>query len=179
MGSLVSNFFISLDGVVEAPDQWHFPYFNDQMGEAIGSGSADYAAFLMGREMYDQWSEFWPQQTGDDMPFAGFINNVDKYVVSSSLKDPQWTNSTVVPGDPAEIRALKERIEGLIGMSGSIRTVRWLLAEGLLDELNLMLHPIVVGKGEKLFTDGATHPLRLVKHETFETGVLNLSYVPG
>lgn len=179
MGKISANFFISLDGVVEAPDQWHFPYFNDQMGEAIGKGSERSEAFLMGRVVYDMWSEYWPQR-GDDVPFAPFINRVPKYVVSNTLQDPTWNNTTVISGDVAgELRDLKARTTGDITMSGSTVTVRWLLANGLLDELHLMIHPIVVGHGQRLFEDPNTYPLRLTEHETFDTGVLNVTYVPA
>ncbi len=178
MGKIVSNFFISLDGVIEAPDQWHFPYFNDEMGAAIGQGAETYEGFLMGRVLYEEWSSYWPAQ-GDEVPFASFINNVPKYVVSNTLDKATWNNTTVVSGDvAAELQKLKER-SGDIGMSGSATLVRWLLVNNLLDELGLMVHPIVVGHGERLFEDSPTHPLKLVRHETFETGVLNLSYAPA
>lgn len=179
MGKIVSNFFISLDGVVEAPDQWHFPYFNDEMGAAIGRGTETSEAFLMGRVLYEEWASYWPSQ-GDDVPFASFINDVPKYVVSNTLDTATWNNSTVVSGDVAErLRAIKERADGDLTMSGSATLVRWLLANGLLDELNLMVHPIAVGHGQRLFEDTPTHPLQLVQHETFETGVLNLKYAPA
>jgi dihydrofolate reductase len=179
MSKIVANFFISLDGVVESPDQWHFDYFNDEMGAAIGQASEGYTGFLMGRVLYDEWSSYWPEQ-GDDVPFAPFINNVAKYVVSSSLDDAKWANTTVVSGDvAAQLRQIKEASDGDIGMSGSATLVRWLLANGLLDELNLMLHPIAVGHGRRLFEDTPTYPLQLVSSETFKTGVLNLSYAPA
>ncbi|HYU40365.1 MAG TPA: dihydrofolate reductase family protein [Acidimicrobiia bacterium] len=178
MGKIEGNFFISLDGVVERPDQWHFPYFNDEMGAAIGRGTERYTAFLMGRVLYEEWSEYWPHQ-GDDVPFASYINNVPKYVVSSSLDNATWNNATIVSGDVAgQLRHLKEQA-GDIGMSGSATLVRWLLANGLLDELHLLVHPIAVGHGERLFEDTATYPLELLDHETFETGVLNLTYAPA
>ena len=179
MGKIASNFFISLDGVVESPHEWHFPYFNDEMGAAVGKGMEDITAFLMGRVLYSEWSEYWPMQA-DDVPFSSFINNVPKYVVSTTLTEAAWNNTTVVSGDVAgELRALKESTEGTIGMSGSANLVRWLLANDLLDELNLLVHPIAVGHGRRLFEDTPTHPLQLVRHETFSTGVLNLSYVPA
>jgi dihydrofolate reductase len=179
MGKIVSNFFISLDGVVEAPDQWHFPYFNDEMGAAIGRGTETAEAFLMGRVLYEEWSSYWPSQ-GDEVPFASFINNVPKYVVSNTLDKATWNNTTIVSGDVAtRLRELKERTDGDIILSGSATLVRWLLANGLLDELDLMVHPIAVGHGQRLFEDTPTHPLQLVNHETFETGVLNLSYAPA
>lgn len=177
MGKLVSNFFISLDGVVEAPDEWHFAYFDDEMGQAVGAGTQSCGAFLMGREMYDQWSDYWPAQGDDD--FGGFINHIRKYVVSSTLQDPAWTNTSVVPGDADAIRALKAEVDGDIGMSGSTTTVRWLLSEGLVDELHLLVHPIAVGKGERLFPEGSTYALRLVSSKTFGSGVLHLVYAPA
>ncbi|MEA2476517.1 MAG: hypothetical protein QOF16_1153 [Actinomycetota bacterium] len=179
MGKIVSNFFISLDGVVESPDQWHFPYFNDEMGAAIGKGMETYTAFLMGRVLYEQWSDYWTKQ-GPDVPFSSFINEVPKFVVSNSLKEATWNNTTLVSGDVAgKLRRIKDETEGDIGMSGSATLARWLLANGLLDEFGLMVHPIVVGKGQRLFEDTPTHPLELLRQDTFETGVLNLSYAPA
>ncbi len=177
MGKIVSNFFIALDGVVEAPDQWHFPYFNDEMGAVVGAGMETNKAFLMGRTMYDEWAAYWPDST--DEPFASFFNNIPKYVISSSLENPTWSNTTVIPGDVDRVRQLKESVEGDIGMSGSAVTVRWLLANGLLDELRLLVHPIAVGHGQRLFEDTPTHALELVDSSTLSTGVLNLTYKPA
>ncbi|GAA3423586.1 dihydrofolate reductase family protein [Streptosporangium sandarakinum] len=178
MAKIVSNFFISLDGVTESPDQWHFPYFDDQMGAAVEAGMRDATAFLMGRRLYEEWAAYWP--TADqDQDFAKFINDARKYVVSNTLREADWNNTTVVSGDvTAGLREIKERTEGTIQMSGSATTVRWLLAEGLLDELKLLVHPIAVGHGQRLFEDTPTHRLKLVESETFRSGVLNLTYVP-
>ena len=122
MGKIVSNFFISLDGVVEAPDQWHFPYFNDEMGAAVERTTETSKAFLMGRVMYEQWAGYWPDQ-GDDVEFASFINNVPKYVVSNTLEEATWNNTTVISGDVAGgIRQLKDRTDGLIGCPGARRS---------------------------------------------------------
>ena len=178
MGKIVSNFFISLDGVVEAPDQWHFPYFSDEMGDAIGKGLDSTEAFLMGRVLYEEWAQYWPNST--DEPFSTIFNNMRKYVVSQTLQEATWNNTTIISGDVvAELQKLKESAEGDITLSGSATLVRWLLANGLLDRLNLMVHPIAVGKGQRLFEDTPTHPMQLVSHETFSTGVLNLSYAPA
>ena len=179
MGKIVSNFFISLDGVVEAPDQWHFPYFNDEMGAVVGAGMETSRAFLMGRVLYGEWSEYWPQQ-GPDVPFSSFINEIPKYVVSNTLTEATWNNTQIVSGDVAgELTRIKSETDGDITMSGSATLVRSLLAEGVLDELRLLVHPIAVGKGRRLFEDTPTQPLELVKSETLSTGVLNLSYVPA
>jgi dihydrofolate reductase len=179
MGQIKSNFFISLDGVVESPDQWHFPYFNDEMGAAIETGVKTVAAFLLGRKLYEEWADYWPNQ-GDEVPFASFINNVPKYVVSNTLGEATWNNTTIISGDVAtKVRQLKEQTDGDIALSGSATTVRWLLANDLLDELHLLVHPIAVGHGQRLFEDTPTYPLELTKSETFTTGVLYLTYTPA
>ncbi|HYH33399.1 MAG TPA: dihydrofolate reductase family protein [Pseudonocardia sp.] len=178
MGKIVSNFFIALDGVVESPDKWHFPYFNDEMGAAVGQGMETAEAFLMGRRLYDEWAAYWPQS--DDDTFAPFINGATKYVVSDTLTEATWNNTTVVSGDvAAQLTKIKESTEGDIAMSGSATLVRWLLANGLLDELHLLIHPIAVGHGQRLFEDTPTHPLRLVRSTTFQTGVLHTVYAPA
>jgi dihydrofolate reductase len=178
MGRIVSNFFISLDGVVESPDKWHFPYFDDAMGEIIGAGMGSTSAFLMGRRLYDEWSSYWPGQ-GPEVPFSEFINTIPKYVLSSSLKDPEWQNTTVLPGDVAAVQKAKDSVDRDITMSGSATTVRWLLANGLLDELALLVHPIAVGSGQRLFEDPTTYPLKLVHSSTLDSGVLHLRYTPA
>ncbi len=178
MGRIVSNFFISLDGVVESPDKWHFPYFDDAMGEIVGSGMASTSAFLMGRKLYDEWSSYWPDQ-GPEVPFSEFINGIPKHVLSTTVTDPKWQNTTVLSGDVAAVQALKDSVEGDISMSGSATTVRWLLANGLLDELALLVHPIAVGSGQRLFEDPTTYPLKLVHSSTLGTGVLHLRYTPA
>jgi dihydrofolate reductase len=179
MGKIVSNFFMSLDGVVEAPDQWHFPYFNDEMGQIIGAGMATTGAFLMGRKLYSEWSEYWPPHA-DDQEFGTFINELPKYVVSDTLTEAAWKNTTLIAGHEAadRLRQLKDETDGDITMSGSATTVRWLLAEGLLDELRLLVHPIAVGHGQRLFDGTPTHPLRLLDSSALGSGVLNLTYAP-
>jgi len=177
MGTITSNFFISLDGVVESPDQWHFPYFNDEMGEVVGRGTERFRAFLMGRVLYDEWAEYWT--TEGEGEFSEYINNIPKYVVSNTLTEAKWNDTTLLSGDVAsQLRDIKRDNEGDIRMSGSATTVRWLLANGLLDELDLLLHPIVVGHGQRLFEDDATYPLKLVNSTALTTGVLHLTYVP-
>ena len=179
MGRIVSNFFISLDGVVESPDKWHFPYFDDAMGAIIGEGMSTSNAFMMGRKLYDEWSSYWPGQ-GPEVPFSEFINTIPKYVLSTTLKDPTWQNTTVISEDvTARVRAFKDSTDGDIGMSGSATTARWLLANGLLDELALLVHPIAVGSGQRLFEDTATHPLKLLSSATLDSGVLHLRYAPA
>jgi dihydrofolate reductase len=175
-----SNFFISLDGVVESPEKWHFPYFDDEMGAAVGAGFATTDAMLMGRVLYDEWAAYWPEHA--DQPFGDVMNSIKKYVVSDSLQAAEWQSSEIVSGDVAQkLNDIKAQDGGDITMSGSATTVRWLLREGLLDELNLLVHPIVVGDGlARLFpADEPSIPLKLLSAQTFNTGVLNLSYAPA
>src|SRR4029078_1855749 len=137
------------------------------MGAVVGSGMETQKAFLLGRRLYDEWSEYWPAQS-DDVPFASYITDARKYVLSHTRIDPTWNNTTVLPkGDPvAAVRAVKDDTDGDIGMSGCATTVRWLLGNGLLDELALLVHPIAVGRGQRLFEDTPTTPLRLVHRGT-------------
>ena len=155
MGRIVSNFFISLDGVVESPDKWHFPYFDEEMGNAVGAGFATADAMLMGRVLYDEWAAYWPANA--DEPFGDVMNGMQKYVVTSSLQEAEWQNTEVVSGDVAQrLNEIKAMDGGDITMSGSATTVRWLLREGLLDELEIHLIPIVLGDGRRLFDGGRT-----------------------
>jgi dihydrofolate reductase len=175
-----SYFFISLDGVVESPDKWHFPYFDDEMGAAVGAGFAGADALLMGRVLYDEWAAYWPEHA--DQPFGDVMNSIRKYVVSNSLQTAEWQNSEIINGDATQkLTDIKAEDGGDINMSGSATTVRWLLREGLLDELNLLVHPILVGDGlARLFPpDEPSIPLELLSAQTFKTGVLNLSYAPA
>jgi dihydrofolate reductase len=175
-----SNFFISLDGVVEAPDKWHFPYFDDEMGAAVGAGFATADAMLMGRVLYEEWAAYWPAHA--DEPFGDVMNSMKKYVVSNSLQTADWQNSEIINGDVAQkLTDVKAQDGGDITMSGSPTTVRWLLHNGLLDELHLLVHPIAVGEGlARLFApDDPRLPLQLQSSETFKSGVVNLSYGPA
>jgi dihydrofolate reductase len=175
-----SNFFISLDGVVESPNEWHFPYFDDEMGAAVGAGFATADAMLMGRVLYDEWAAYWPAHA--DEPFGDVMNSMKKYVVSNSLQTAEWQNTELISGDVAgKLADVKAMDGGDIAMSGSPTTVRWLLRAGLLDELNLLVHPLVVGDGlARLFPpDEPRTPLALLSAQTFKSGVLNLSYGPA
>jgi dihydrofolate reductase len=172
-----SYFFMSLDGVVESPDRWHFPYFDDEMGAAVGAGFATADAMLMGRVLYNEWAAYWPAHA--DEPFGDVMNSMKKYVVSNSLQTADWNNSEVISGDVAsKLTAIKAQEGGDITMSGSATTVRSLLREGLIDELNLLVHPILVGDGmARLFPPHEPSiRLELLSSQTLTSGVLNLSY---
>lgn len=182
MRKVIAAEFLSLDGVMESPDKWHFPYFNEEMGQAIGESFAASDAMLMGRVLYEEWAAFWPEQDPNENPMAARMNGIQKYVVSTTLKEPlEWSNSTLVQGDVAlKVAKLKQEEGGDIVISGSGALVRSLLHHGLLDELKLMIHPIVVGSGKRLFEDGEEQTaLELVDSKTFETGVLYLTYRPA
>lgn len=180
MRTISASFFISLDGVVEAPDQWHFPYFNDEMGQAVEAAMEDSDAMLLGRKTYEEWAAYWPEQDSD-VVFADYINNIPKYVASTTLTKAEWNNTTLLRGDlAAELGELKAQPGKTIAMSGSITLVRWLLQNDLLDELRLLVHPIVVSRGRRLFVDEiGNKPLKLTSSTTFKTGVLNLVYGPA
>jgi dihydrofolate reductase len=177
MRKIVAGLFISLDGVVEAPDQWHFPYFNEEMGEAVQSMMGSSEAMLLGRRTYEEFAAYWPNSTDD---FAEYMNGTPKYVVSNTLTAAEWQNSTLISGDVVkELTRIKEQPGGNLSITGSGTLVRSLLREGVLDELHLLVHPIVVGAGKRLFDDGPQVPLRLADSQTFSTGVLNLTYEPA
>jgi dihydrofolate reductase len=188
-GSIVKKItaalFISLDGVVEAPDQWHFPYFNEEMGAAVDAtlGAAD--TILFGRKTYDSFAGAWPEREaagGEDAPFARALGDARKIVVSNQQLEFNWRNSEQLQGGLIEsVTALKnEPGDGTIGMSGSVSVVRQLLTAGLLDELHLLVHPIAVRQGMRLFDEGEPPiPFALISSQTFETGVLKLVYAPA
>lgn len=132
----------------------------------------------MGRKGYDEFSAYWPTST--DEPIASWFNNLQKYVISSSLTHPTWNKTTVVPGDVGAMQKLKDGVDGDIFLTGSATTVRWLLANGLLDELQPQLHPVIVGAGQRLFEkDTPPHKLELADSSALSTGVLHLTYRPA
>ena len=182
MRKIVSGTFVSLDGVMESPDKWHFPYFDDKMGEVVGAQVAAANALLLGRVTYQEFASYWPQQSAKT-PGADFMNGFTKYVVSTTLHNvADWQNSILIDGNNfvAEIQRLKAMPGKNINVVGSAKLVQSLLRENLLDELRLLVHPIVVGGGKRLLEgDTGQHPLRLVDSQTFDTGVLYLTYQPA
>jgi dihydrofolate reductase len=184
MRKITAGLFISLDGVVEHPEDWHFPYFNDEMGAAVDAtlGRAD--TILFGRRTYDSFAGAWPEREaagGEDAEFAKALGDTRKLVVSHQPLEFTWRNSEQLQGDLVEtVTALKRQPGGDIALSGSVSVVRQLLAAGLLDELHLLVHPIAVRKGMRLFDEGDTPiPLQLRSSEAFKTGVLHLVYGPA
>ncbi len=178
MRRVVAVELVSVDGVFESPEEWAFSYSNDEMEEANASGMAASDALLMGRVTYEGMAAFWPDQPGGT-PMVDYINGVRKFVVSGTLEEPLgWNNSTLIRGNVAEeISELKRQPGEDITILGSGALVRLLLREGLLDELRLMVHPLVVGNGKRLFEDVEDGKgLELMGSKTFGTGVVYVAY---
>jgi dihydrofolate reductase len=180
MRKIIAGLFISLDGVVEAPETWHFPYFNHEMGEAVAAQAEAADTMLLGRRTYEEFASYWPNQSSEE-PFADVMNGTPKLVASTTLTSVEWQNSTLIEGDVVEaLKRIKEQPGKAISITGSPTLVRSLLRAGVLDELRLLVHPIVVGHGKRLFeTEAQPIPLRLVEATTFTTGVQAMTYAPA
>jgi dihydrofolate reductase len=180
MGAIHVHEFMSLDGVVDAPT-WTFDYgFDPKMGETIGAVTARSGGILLGRTTYEMFEPAWSTRTVEDDPGAPFFNDTTKYVVSGTLTDTTWRNSELVgPYDPATIASLKERVDGDLYVSGSVTLVRAMLADGLVDGLHLFVYPLTRGAGPRLFPeDAAPSKLALAASDTYDNGVVYLSYRP-
>ena len=184
MAKIISSMFMALDGVVDPMvGNWHFPYFNDEMGEAVG-GTHDVDAMLFGRVTYDSFAGAWPEREaagGEDAEFAKRLGDMRKIVASRGQLEFTWRNSEQLQGDLVQAVAALKNDPGLkrIGLSGSVSVVRQLLNAGLLDELHLFVHPVAAGSGLRLFEEGGPErPLKLVAARPFQTGVVYLVYEP-
>jgi dihydrofolate reductase len=184
MATIRASLFSALDGVVDpGVGNWHFPYFNEEMGAAVNE-THDADVMLFGRVTYDSFAGAWPEREaagGDDAPFAERLGDMRKIVASRRPLDLTWRNSEQLSGDLVEaVTALKnDRANGLIAISGSVSVVRQLLDAGLLDELHLFVHPAVAGSGLRLFdVDGPALPLKLLSSQAFRSGVVYLVYGP-
>ncbi len=187
MGKIVVTEFVSLDGVVEAPgggegfkhDGWSFEIERGEEGNQFKlDETMSSEALLLGRVTYEGFAAAWPSRTGE---FADKFNSMPKYVVSSTLESPEWSNTTVLAGDVAEeVAKLKGALEGDIVVHGSPRLVQTLIDRDLVDELRLMVFPVVLGAGKRLF-DGTSDkkPLRLVSSKVVGDGVAILVYEPA
>src|SRR5688572_11066010 len=193
---VVVSEFMSLDGVVQAPGGqqedtdggfayggWSMPYFDPEvMGAAIGEGFGKAEALLFGRRTWQVMAGAWPERAGD--PFADEMNSIKKYVASRTLTDDDltWNNTTLLSRDNAitDIAELRAKDGGDLVLMGSATLARNLLAEGVVDELLVMIEPIVLGGGKRIFTDdGIARPLELVKTTTASTGVIVCTYRPA
>jgi dihydrofolate reductase len=187
MGRIVVTEFISLDGVMEDPGGaedfkyggWTFEIERGEEGDKFKLDEAlDADALLLGRKTYEGFAAAWPSREGE---FADKFNNMPKYVVSSTLKDPEWNNSTVIGSDlPAEVSRLKGELDGDIVVHGSAQLAQALMDEGLVDELRLMVFPVVLGPGKRLFGETSDkRPLRLADSKIVGDGVAILTYAPA
>lgn len=179
MRRLIAAAFVTLDGVMESPDKWQFPneLFDDAMGKDVRTTLDAVDALLVGRVTYEEWAAFWPSQSDED-PFAKRINALPKYVVSKTLQTAAWKNSRILRGDLAEeVSTLKQQPGGDILIWGSARLVSGLTAVGLIDEYQLMVHPVVVGRGKRLFREGVDPTLlTLADTKRYGTGVILVTY---
>ncbi|MFI7495544.1 dihydrofolate reductase family protein [Kocuria sp. M4R2S49] len=192
MGIIQVDLFLTLDGVYQAPggpDEdraggfefggWQGAYFDDESGATIGAGIERLDALLLGRRTYDIFAAYWPPH-GDDDPIASKFNAVPKFVVSRTLSDPSWEGTTVLTDVATEVRALKDRFDE-VHVIGSGDLVTTLLSEGLVDRLNLIIYPLVLGSGKRLF-GGGTVPAAFVLVEpprAFPRGAISLVYEPA
>ena len=179
MGEIHVHEFLSLDGVMEDPS-WTFEFgFDPAMGEVIGSLTSRCEGILLGRTTYEMFEPAWSTRTAEDDPGAPFFNDSPKYVVSSTLTDPTWSNTTPLGAyDPEKVRGLKEH-GGDLYVSGSRTLVRALLADGLVDELHLFVYPTTRGAGLRLLGDeGTPATFALAASSVFENGVIYLNYRP-
>jgi len=187
MGRIVVTEFISLDGVIEDPGGaedykyggWSFEINRGDEGDNFKlDETRESEALLLGRKTYEGFADAWPSREGE---FADKFNNMPKYVVSSTLKDPEWTNTTVIGDDlAAEVSRLKEELDGDIVVHGSAQLVQALVEQGLVDELRLMVFPVVLGSGKRLFGETSDkRPLRLADSKIVGDGVAILTYAPA
>jgi dihydrofolate reductase len=179
MGKIAVHEFISLDGVYEDPS-WTFEFgFDPQMGATIGAMTAGADAILLGRRTYEMFHPAWSNRTAEEDPGAPFFNETQKYVVSGTLEDAPWNNSTILGAyDAGAIRELKDRTSGIY-VSGSGTLVRALLQDGLVDELHLFVFPVALGSGERLFTESdSKNKLALLQTDAYDNGVVHLAYGP-
>ena len=174
MRKVVAYILVSVDGVAEDPEQFVF-HFDKVMEANLGEVIKAQDAVLLGRKMYEEWSDYWPKS--DDQPFADFINNVQKYVATATPLTRKWTNAEAIQG-PVEdfVRELQAGEGGDIGVHGSISLTQSLLAAGLVDDVRLVVAPRVVGSGRRLFEDDVAHSLELVQCTGSPSGSLLVHY---
>jgi dihydrofolate reductase len=180
MRKITAGLHITLDGVVEAPEKWTSAYFTAEMLETMRAGIAQADAVLLGRRTYEIFARYWPSK-GSNGPMAEFLNRMPKFVVTGTLGELDWTNSSRITGDLREaVTKLKQRPGKNIQIPGSPTLVRWLLCNGLLDELALFVFPIVVGGGQGLFDKmDLGVRLKLVESRMFSSGALSVRYQSG
>ena len=174
--TLAATLFMTLDGVVEAPDKWSFPFWSDETGKFKLDELRATDALLLGRVTYEGFAAAWPGRK-DEEGFADRFNSMPKYVASKTLKKLEWNNSHLIKGDlAAEVSKLKQQPGHDIVIHGSPTLIRSLLPHDLIDEYRLLVYPIVLGRGKRLFDEVSQAKLKLVESETFSKGVVKLVY---
>lgn len=177
MRKVVVGEFVSLDGVTEAPETWHMRFMDGDMMEFLQESFAASDALLLGRVTYEEFAAAFGSGPAANSPFAQMMNARPKYVASTTLQEVTWNNSTLIGGNLAEaVHRLKQQPGKNIAVSGSGTLVQSLLEQNLVDELHLLVHPVVVGRGKRLFQSVAPRTLQLVKSQTFGSGVVALTY---
>jgi len=177
---LVATEYLSLDGVFEEPGHWSFPFFNDEAGQFKWRELQASDALLLGRKTYEGFAAAWPTMKGTG-EFGEKMNSMTKYVVSSKLDKPEWAGSTLIKGNVVdEVRKLKQAPGKDLLLAGSAQLFNSLMTETLIDLYRIMLHPIVLGKGKRLFADGIDQRvLDLKETKTFKSGIVILEYEPA
>ena len=176
---LAATFFVSLDGVVESPEKWSFPFWNDEIQKFKLDETFATDALLLGRVTYEGFAAAWPGRKDPD-GFADRFNSMPKYVVSSTLKKLNWNNSHLIRGDVVrEVAKLKQQPGRDIVIHGSPGLIRSLLPHDLIDEYRLLVYPLVLGKGKRLFDESSAANLKLAESAAFDTGVVKLVYRPA
>jgi dihydrofolate reductase len=180
MRKLVAWELVSLDGVMETPEEWAFSYSNDETAKVQGAGMAEADVMLLGRVTFQEFASYWPYQNSADQPFTDYLNNTAKYVVSKTLEVPlEWNNSTLIKDNIMEdITNLKQQDGKDIAVHGSATLVQTLMQHDLVDRYRLLVYPVVVGKGKRLFKEGIPATLKLLESQSFSSGVVALVYEP-
>ncbi len=195
MRQVIVNEWMTLDGVVQAPGQpdedrsggfshggWHMPYFEDLSRNWVVEGYADAGGFLFGRRTYELLASYWPNASEEEQAIAEPLNTLPKYVASTTLAEPlEWEHATLLKGDVAEaVAALKQGDGGSLNVIGSTELVHTLMEHDLVDQYRVMIDPLAVGGGKRLFTDdGVARPLRLVESQVTTTGAILATYAPA
>jgi dihydrofolate reductase len=184
MGTLIVTENITLDGVIEQAGDWFTPagdekdVDNGDIEATLRHQMSTQAALLLGRKTFESFRAYWPAQTHDVTGITAHLNRVSKYVLSHTIDEPAWENTTLLRGELTDvIRQLKQRVDGEIGVTGSITLVHGLIAAGLVDEYRLFVYPVVVGAGRRLFEDGAgVRKLTLTAATPYRSGIVLLAY---
>lgn len=177
MRNIIVTEFLSLDGVMEAP-MWTFPYWNDEIAAFKGEETSDNQPLLLGRVTYEGFAQAWPNRKDED-PGAAYFNGTRKYVVTTTLDKAEWNNSVLIKENILEeIRKLKQEDGPDIVVHGSGRLIQTLIQHDLVDRYRLLIYPLVLGEGQRLFEDEHKVNLKLVDSRTFSSGVVGVIYEP-